>query len=107
VAKGTQGKGEVNRWYPSKLDFPDDKQFEVVRQLTDLIYGQQSQLATLQSSHDAMSEKLKAHGSRMDSVEKAGGPSTTKITGLFVKAVPPANGQTLKYNAASGQIEWS
>jgi hypothetical protein len=107
VAKKEQGQKAVNRWYPNKSDFPDDKQFEVVRQLTDLIYGQQSQLAALQSSHDSMQEKLNTHGSRMDKVEKAGGPSTTKITGLFVKAVPPTNGQTLKYNAASGQVEWS
>jgi hypothetical protein len=37
----------------------------------------------------------------------ATGPSNSQISGLNVKAVQPSDGQTLAYNASSGQIEFT
>jgi hypothetical protein len=48
----------------------------------------------MESRHSALQTKVE------------NGPSTTKIQGLNILAIPPLNGQKLTYNSATGQIEW-
>ena len=90
----------VQRWYPQRGDFESEQVYNAHRQAFDQIYSLQDQLNTLHSSLKGNS-KVAAVG------RENGGPSDTTINGLFVKAVPPKHLQTLKYNANSGQIEWS
>ena len=97
----------VKKWYPSTADFPDPKQHEAIRQILDLVYSQQGQIDASQEEHGKTAAALKSHDSRIKKTEEAGGPTTTKITGLRVKGVPPKDGQSLKYSAASGDIEWT
>jgi hypothetical protein len=89
-----------NRYYPSAAK--TGELHDSWRMLFDHMYEQQrrnselsSQLDDLRKSHSALSAQV------------ANGPSTTKIQGLNVKAVQPTNGQSLKYNAATGEIEWT
>ena len=89
----------TNPYYPSQQKtgaLHDD-----FRLLFDHMYEQQqrneqleSRLKDLSSKHAALSEKV------------ANGPSTTKIAGLYVRGTPPADGQTLKYSKATGDISW-
>ena len=89
-----------NPYYPSK--FKTGEMDNEWRALYDHMYAQQrkntdleGQLAELQKSHGNLKEKV------------ANGPSTTKIGGLNVHAATPKNGQALKYNSATGEIEWT
>lgn len=72
-----------------------------IKELTDHTYDLRQQ----------MSEMKDAHAKAMDGVHKKvqelGTALNSQINGLNVKAVPPAHGQTLKWNAATGQVEWS
>jgi hypothetical protein len=90
----------VQRWYPQRGDFESEQVYNAHRQAFDQIYSLQDQLNTLHSSLKGNS-KVSAVGS------ENGGPSNTTINGLYVKAVPPKNGQVLKFSSSSGQIEWS
>jgi hypothetical protein len=85
---------QQNRYYPSKQktgDLHDD-----FRLLFDHVYKLQDRMAAM----------TKAQGAAAPAGEDQGGPSTTKIAGLYVKGVVPQNGQKLTYNATTGQIEW-
>lgn len=85
----------VQRWYPH---FEDHATHEAFRQAFDHIYALQ----------DKMQQQQAAAGPPQGAStgDSAGGPSTTKIAGLRVHAVPPTNGQKLTFNAATGEIEW-
>lgn len=88
-----------NRYYPSRTkvgNLHDDfrKLFDHVYALQDRLDASQSRVAELEKSHNSMAATV------------AQGPSNTKIGGFNVRGTPPANGQTLKYNAATGDISW-
>jgi hypothetical protein len=89
---------QQNRYYPSKERDPNND----LRILFDHVYGLRDQLTETQGKLADMTAK---HGKLAEQV--ANGPSTTKIQGLNVKAVQPLDGQSLKYNAATGDIEWT
>lgn len=97
---------KVDRWYPDKSQFPDVRQYEAIRQLTDMIYAAQDEVASVKSEQGGMTKRLDSHHMRITKTEQAGGPSTTKITGLFVKGTPPSNGDTIRFNTATGQFEF-
>lgn len=91
---------QQNRYYPSKQKtgpLHDD-----FRQLFDHVYR-------LQAHNEEMKGRLDEleNGHKGLAQQVAGGPSTTKIAGLYVKGTVPADGQVLKYSAKSGQIEWA
>jgi hypothetical protein len=89
-----------NLHYPSKFKTGElDTEW---RQVFDHMYAQQRKNAELEEKLAALTRK---HGALQQQV--ANGPSTTKIQGLNIKGVPPTNGQALKYNAATGDIEWT
>jgi len=55
-------------------------------------------------------DQINGHKKTIEHMQKQQGLGTalnSQINGLNIKAVPPTNGQTLKYNAATGQIEWT
>lgn len=90
---------DAQRWYPH---FDDHATHEAFRVAFDHLYSLHDQVQAVHS-------QLKGTTASGDGAKpaSAGGPSTTKIGGLFVAAVPPLDGQTLKYNAKTGQIEWT
>jgi hypothetical protein len=95
---GTPSQGP-QPYYPSK--FKTGELHEDFRRLYDHMYAQQRRNAELESQLAEMTDK---HAKL--SAQVAGGPSTTKIAGLYVKGVQPTNGQQLTYNSSTGQIEW-
>lgn len=100
-------KTTVNKWYPSKKEFPDEHQFQAMHQIVDMIYGLQGRQSQLESDQRDQEGRLRDHHARILRTEGAGGPSTTRIAGLFVKATtPPANSDTIRYNSKTGQWEF-
>lgn len=87
---------DAQRWYPH---FDDHATHEAFRVAYDRIYELHDKLQDAHAKLDGMAKPSQAGD--------AGGPSTTKIGGLRVAATPPADGQSLKYNAKTGQIEWT
>lgn len=100
----------MGRYYPNAHPKPlnDD-----LRILFDHVYSLQDQLAGERSGKGVVT----TGAGGVSSARKAdpGGPSTTKIAGLNVKAVPPQQGNqvaslsklpVLAYNPATGQVEW-
>jgi hypothetical protein len=90
----------ANRYYPSPTK--TGALHEDFRKLFDHVYSLQDQLT---AAHGKLAEMESRHGKLSQQV--ANGPSTTKIQGLPIKGVPPMNGQALKWNAATGEIEWT
>lgn len=86
-------QANVDRWYPHFDDHPTREAFRVA---FDHIYA----------LHDKMQAETAGGSEKATKEPDPGGPSTTKIGGLYVTATPPANGQKLTYNSATGQIEW-
>src|ERR1039458_6660855 len=89
-----------NPYYPSK--FKTGEMDNEWRALYDHMYAQQRKNTDLEGQ---LAELQKSHGTLQG--KGANGPSTTKIQGLNVKGVAPKDGQTLKYVAATGEIEWT
>jgi hypothetical protein len=88
---------QQNRYYPSPTktkDLHNDFRllFDHVYSLQDRLKETQGQLATMTKKHSDLASQV------------ANGPSTTKIGGLFVKAMTPNDGDRLTYDGASGQI---
>lgn len=83
-------KKQVQRYYPSPDNYQNHQQWQDMRILYDHMH------------------EVKEKGAEKAPVPttKAGGPSNTKIAGLNVVGTP-TNGQTLKYNSKTGQLEWS
>jgi hypothetical protein len=97
MAKQAASATQQNRHYPTRqLTGPLHDDFRMlynhVYSLTDALASAHSRLATIEKSQAQQS---------------AAGSSTTKIGGLYVKAAVPVDGQSLKYSAKSGQIEWT
>jgi len=87
------------KYYPSpKKTGPLHDDF---RLLFDHVYRQQDQIAEL---HGKMKDDPKHGGGREPSAP--GGPSSTKLTGLYVKGTPPVHGASPFYNQSSGQFEY-
>jgi len=84
----------AQRWYPH---FEDHETHEAFRVAFDRIYELHDQVQAQQAQPAAKHAEPK---------DDAGGPSTTKIAGLLVHAVPPNDGDRLTYNAATGEIIW-
>jgi len=100
MTKATANPTTGNRHYPTRqLTGPLHDDFRIlynhVYALTDALAAAHSRMAEMEKSHQALQQQV------------ANGPSNTKIAGLNVRATPPLNGQSLKYNAATGQIEWT
>lgn len=72
-----------------------------IKELTDHTYDLRSQIAEMKDSH------AKAMNGMQKQVSQLGTALNSQVNGLNVKAVPPTNGQVLKYNSATGQIEWT
>ena len=96
-----------SRYYPQKTGaLADEHVFQAHKKAFDEIYALHDKLtamqADLQSKLDAANAK--AHQAQQDAANQK---VFTKISGLEVKATLPQNGQVLKFNSASGQIEWT
>ena len=90
---------QQNRYYPSPSKtgpLHDDfrKLFDHIYALHDRLADAHSQLADMTRRHDTLAAQV------------AGGPSTTKIAGLYVIGQPPNDADRLTYDAKSGQIIW-
>lgn len=100
------GVQSVGRYYPQQQDPRLNEDLTRAYQLAYSAHDQANQLhGQLQDAHKKLAE---AHA-KLDAIEarpEPGGPSNTKIGGLNVIGIPPADGQVLTYNAATGQIEW-
>jgi len=87
--------------YPSPEFLQDPRHLhDEFRRALEQIYALQDQVKTVQGKLDEAHRKLATHDGQLSA-------SNSKVNGLYVKAVPPADGQTLKYVAKTGQIEWS
>jgi hypothetical protein len=84
-----------NRFY-RKVNTLEDAEL-AIRELTDHTYDLRKQIDGHKKTIDQMQKQTSALGTALN----------TQINGLNVKAVPPTNGQTLVWNAATGQVEWT
>jgi hypothetical protein len=88
-----------NRHYPSRQvtgKLHDDFRilYDHVYALTDRLAAAHKEIADMKSKHSDLARQV------------AGGPSTTKIAGLYVKGSVPNDADRLTYDAKSGQIVW-
>lgn len=89
----------VERTYPEQRGaLADFHAWDAHKKTRDLLYDLHDKLNLF------MHEQKSNVGQKQ---QEAGGPSNTKIAGIFVQAIQPKNGQTLKYNSSTGQLEWS
>jgi hypothetical protein len=79
-----------------KVETMEDAQV-AIRELTDHTYDLRAQVDGHKKTIEQNQKQISALGTALNS----------QINGLNVKAIPPTNGQTLKWNAATGQIEWT
>lgn len=93
------------RFYPQRKDFASHQQWDALRRAWDEIYKLQ----------DAMTDQVRRHEARMPrggAAAKGTNPNAlgsglnTQVAGMNVSGSPTANGQTLKWNSATGQLEW-
>lgn len=94
------------RWYPSKTGaLADEDVFNAHRQAFDQIYDLHDKLkvmtSDLQTKIDQVNKIAAAANNGLQQQQL-----NTKINGFSVTNTIPTNGQTLKYNATTGQIEW-
>lgn len=90
----------VNRIYPTQSGPLSDFHAWAAHKVTlDRLYDLHD--AFNQFKHEIVTK------SNVGQQQEAGGPSNTMITGIPVKAVAPANGQTIRYNSATGQFEFA
>jgi hypothetical protein len=101
-------KMTVNRWFPPKQGaLADHEVNDAHRRAYEMIYSLQDTVKQLQSQLGEHAGKIQSAHSKADSAHEAAKQAAGTINGLNVKAVPPKSGQTLKWNAATGQIEWT
>ena len=94
-------KPASDRWYPDRSVFHSEQAYNAHTQALDLIYGLRDEVRGMKRQSP---EKTKEKG-----VPKEGPGSfkETYLAGILVKPSVPSNGQSLKYNAATGQFEFS
>jgi hypothetical protein len=98
----------TNRWFPPKTGaLADHDVNDAHRRAFEAIYQLQDQLAAAHAKLAEHDGKITKATGTAEAAHKATSTINTKVNGLNVKAVPPTNGQTLKYNSATGQVEWS
>ncbi len=106
----------TQRYYPQQKD---PRLNEDLRIAYDHIYAMQDRLGALSGQLQEAHRSLKdAHSklAAMSTKPDPGGPSSTRIAGLYVKGTEPVNGANsissftgvpvLGYNPKTGQIEW-
>lgn len=106
----------AQRYYPQQKD---PRLNEDLRIAYDHIYTMQGHLSRLSMQLQEAHQGLKDAHAKLDGMAAKpdpGGPSSTRIAGLYVKGVEPVNGANsvstftgtslLGYNEKSGQIEW-
>ncbi len=86
-------------WYPSRAHFKTDEEYQAHR----ISYQQQYALRDRVNKLEQQSKPAPEEKNGM----KPGGPSSTQIAGYNVSGSPSAATPNLKYNPATGQIEWS
>lgn len=90
----------TQRYYPSPDHYQSHQQWDDARQLFNHVYQMQDSLSTLHEKVGKMTPTASTPATSEN------GPSSTKIAGLNVVGTP-TNGQALKYNGLTGQLEWS
>ena len=83
------------RYFPNEKDFSSFEQFDAHRQTLTQQYALEDRVSALEKPPSA------------DGKAVASSSPTSTISGLQVSGSPTANGQSLKWNASTGQIEWS
>jgi len=95
-----------DRWYPKQEHFKTWDEWNSHKQAFDHIYALQDQMAAQHAELKKAHADLKTQMGTLQQQQFPNGPSNTKIQGLNVRGAPPTNGQTLKYNSATGDISW-
>ena len=90
-------------WYPDRGVFGSYAAWDAHRKALDQIYDLKSQVEGMK----AQMAKPKPEESTGVPKEGPGSSKETYIAGFLVKPGLPQNGQTLKYNAVTGQLEFS
>lgn len=91
-------------WYPDQSAFGSYKAWDAHRKALDQIYDLKSQVAGMKAKMEKQSKLEKPTGVPK---EGPGSSKETYIAGFLVKPALPQNGQTLKYNSSTGQLEFS
>ncbi len=94
------------RYYPQQKDPRLNEDLRLVYQMAYDAHDRADQLhSQLREAHKKLDE---AHSklATMQARPEPGGPSTTKIAGLYVIGQPPSDADRLTYDASSGQIVW-
>jgi hypothetical protein len=90
------------RWYPHPEESGSHAQWNIHRQILDHVYQLNDRLDKL----DAQQKGATAKPSPASPATGPGSSSHTTIAGIAVKGTTPANGNTIRYNATSGQFEF-
>ena len=99
-------KPESKNWYPDRSVFGSYAAWDAHRKALDEIYDLKSQVEGMKAEM-AKANKPKDKSTGVPK-EGPGSSKETYVAGFLVKPViNPQNGQTLKYNSATGQLEFS
>jgi hypothetical protein len=85
----------TNRYFPNPDHYSSHQQWDDVRKLYEHVYNAQDEAAKAKPAPVAPTN---------GDISRTG-PSNTQIAGLNVVGTP-TNGQTLKFNSLTGQLEW-
>jgi regulator of replication initiation timing len=90
-----------SRWYPPKTnDFTFD-QFNAHRVAFDKIYELEDQLKELHGKHQELHAKMQGATKENEKLKEI---INNRIAGRLVKPKEPQDGETIRYNSASGQF---
>lgn len=84
-----------NLHYPDRSHYQSDEQYQDVVTLFNHMYDIQTKMGAQTGG-----------GSGTPPASLPQGPSNSRISGFNVVGTPTTTGQTLQWNASTGQIEW-
>lgn len=93
---------KVNKWYPARSEFSTHQQWNAHVQTLNQLYETQDQLTAVKASLDLAHAAIQQNTSNIRQANIG-----TNINGIIIKKAIPTAGQTLKFNASTGQAEWT
>jgi hypothetical protein len=89
------------KWYPNQGPHVNYEQWNIHRQTLDMVYSLQDQLKELHGKHQELHAKMQGATKENEKLKEI---INNRIAGRLVKPKEPQDGETIRYNAASGQF---